>query len=283
MKTEIAYLGQPELEFEYIVDEHMGDSIKQDGLWEPYTTLIMIHEMGEIMKKPSFQEKPIGFLDIGAHCGYFSVIASHLPNVLSYAFEPDKKAFEVLERNVNRHQRIFPFNYAIGLKSEEVKFWVSEKNSGSGSTKEDDAIKYPGEFEETVCQMKRIEEFGIDLKTIGYVKIDTQGTEIELLKDIVPLLEPNTVVLAELAGEKEFLDESCKAAKELNLIPRVYLIDPDDMKYGELRKKLLDQKAFLTYNNKRYLALWQTGNNITFIKIPKGTEKKYTLSVTLLP
>src|SRR3954471_21826173 len=84
--------GLPDLRLLTRDDDHViGGAIRQDGIWELIETALIVHGTvdGDTVA------------DIGAHVGYFSIIASRLvgPSGQVFAFEPEAANFEVLKAN----------------------------------------------------------------------------------------------------------------------------------------------------------------------------------------
>src|SRR3989344_3174099 len=76
-------------------------------------------------------------IDIGAHAGIFTILASYYAkNGKVYAFEPMKENFELLKENIklNYAKNIESINKAVSNKSGKIKFYVSQtKNKGQNS------------------------------------------------------------------------------------------------------------------------------------------------------
>jgi FkbM family methyltransferase len=120
------------------------------------------------------------FLDIGAHCGTYTWTcgkkAAH-----TYAFECSPKTFCYLAANVALHgleERVSPYPFALGNADGAIDYFVrSADGGGNGVKKLSEAdeglrrIKIP---------MRRLDSFG--LENIGFVKIDVEGFEKEVLE-----------------------------------------------------------------------------------------------------
>lgn len=66
-----------------------------------------------------------GFLDVGAHFGYFSLLAASLVGEQGKirAFEPALSTFQILEKNTRAYPAIQIFNCAVSNQTEEVSFY----------------------------------------------------------------------------------------------------------------------------------------------------------------
>ena len=85
-----------------------------------------------------FEIKPRDVVvDIGAHAGIFTILASYYAkNGKVYAFEPMKENYELLKENIklNSAENIEAINKAVSKSSGKIKFYVSQtKNKGHNS------------------------------------------------------------------------------------------------------------------------------------------------------
>jgi len=95
--------------------------------WEPYTT-----ELFQNALKPGFT-----VLDIGAHHGYFSLLAARRVGKegMVYAFEPAPQNFQILKRNVelNHFTNVIPVNKAVSDRSATTPFFLRQHTGVIGS------------------------------------------------------------------------------------------------------------------------------------------------------
>ena len=64
------------------------------------------------------------FIDIGAHIGYFTLLASHITGDKGkvIAFEPTQSTFEILIRNTTKNHNITCFNNAVFSSEQNLLF-----------------------------------------------------------------------------------------------------------------------------------------------------------------
>lgn len=133
----------------------------------------------------SKNKKPIIF-DCGANIGFATIFFKWLyPESEIYAFEPDKKTFEILKKNVsqNKLKNVHLFNSAISDKNGKIDFFVDLKKPGSGimSTKQE---RNPKDKITVDCLSLSSLIKNKNLLKIDYVKMDIEGSENEVIQDL---------------------------------------------------------------------------------------------------
>ena len=155
--------------------------------WNGYKSF----EYSEIFE--SLSKDISSFLDIGSNIGYYSLLAAKTnPEILAYAFEPAKGPKYYLKKNIkinNFENNIIHENIALSDSSgkidfyevENVKYQYLEHNlagEGNAGTK-----KTSRNFVKNTVNSKTLNQFFEDakIKNIDLIKIDTEGTEIDIL------------------------------------------------------------------------------------------------------
>jgi len=131
----------------------------------------------EIRLLPSLIDRGRNAVDVGANKGTYSYFMARLARLV-YAFEPNPKMFAVLRRTVGRNVTALPFalsdcSGAATLRVPSGRKGVS--NQGSSLS----AAKPMENFIPVVVERKRLDE--LDLSAIGFIKIDVEGHEREVL------------------------------------------------------------------------------------------------------
>ncbi len=125
-------------------------------------------------------------LDIGAHIGLFSVIASRLtgPTGKVFAFEPSGVTHSLLNKtiSINGISNIISVNAAVGAAPGEITFYVSPvKGDNSNSLV---SYKTDRELIPEIVKLYSVDAFVEEkgLKEIRFMKIDVEGAEYDALR-----------------------------------------------------------------------------------------------------
>jgi len=135
------------------------------------------------------------FVDIGAHIGYYSMIAGRFVGSLGvvFAFEPEAENFSILAENVklNEFKNVFPINMAISDRSGVGNLFLNDQSSG------DHRIYPSGKRSRMVCHITTIDEFFDKIEKISFIKIDVQGAEWRALAGAVKTLPRVPLMMVE--------------------------------------------------------------------------------------
>jgi len=166
-------------------DKHVSHTIREAGIWEPFETRLVLARL-----KPGDV-----FVDVGANIGYFTVLAAS--RVASegcvYAFEPDPGNFHLLEKNCEHNalaSRVQAVQAGLSKVDKPGQLYLSVDNLGdhqvycTDSNREhlDISLLQGATYLQT--QLKRAGQNKIDL-----IKIDTQGSEFDVIQGLMPLLK----------------------------------------------------------------------------------------------
>ncbi|MGH6845639.1 MAG: FkbM family methyltransferase [Methylocella sp.] len=129
------------------------------------------------------------FVDVGANVGYFSVLADRIvgPDGLVHAFEPSPPTLPMLRRNLARHgvRHVEVHEFALGETNglREFNHTIDQLNDGF----------VPGPYA-PVIRTERIVQKRLDdvlQGKVDFVKMDIQGTEIEVLRGMERIIREN--------------------------------------------------------------------------------------------
>ncbi len=170
------------------IDEFFGMTINEDGHYEPFETALV-----KRMIKPGFT-----CLDIGANAGYYSLLFSKLagPKGRVYAFEPEKKNYDLLVENVrvNGYDNIITEHSAVSDENGRIKLFLSDDNAGDHRISGGENAKPWQEVDATT-----IDDY-LKGKTaeVDYIKTDIQGADFKALKGMAATLENNPGVMIQI-------------------------------------------------------------------------------------
>ncbi len=161
-------------------------------------------EMDETQFVEGFLRAGMTVLDIGAHHGYYTLLASKKtgPTGRVIAFEPSPREHRFLARHVriNRCSNVTVENFALGSKAGESDFFVVEgKETGFNSLRPPN-ITLPTTKHRILVEKldDYLERNGIG--QVDFIKLDAEGGELEILRGAGKLLEGKNppVILAEV-------------------------------------------------------------------------------------
>ena len=175
------------------------DSIDREIFFTGYYEEKQIQYLIENIKKYNIKR----FIDVGANIGIYALsIANSIPNVIIDAFEPHKRAFERMEKNVmqNNFSNIIKcHNFALSNENNEGYLLAStrfgEYQSGGAKLSSEGEMKI-----KQVCGDKILKD---ENKTIA-IKVDVEGLELLVLQGIVNLIKNNRIFLQIEIFDQEF-------------------------------------------------------------------------------
>lgn len=164
-------------------DRIVSAALRRDGIWEPFETALV---------RDCLQPGNV-FVDVGSNLGYFALLAGARvgPAGKVFAFEPDPDNCERLRGSV----RLNGFDACIAIEQAALadadgsgRLYLSEDNLG-------DHQVYAGDEQRRSLPIRLLR--GADYLAprtgrIDLVKIDTQGSEYQVVHGLLPLLARQT-------------------------------------------------------------------------------------------
>ena len=149
--------------------------------------------------------------DVGANIGFHSILIAKTctdKNVKVFSFEPEKKTFELLTKNIrlNELNNVNALNLALGEDNYSREMYSSDTpNFGAHSfvQRNDYKVKRKGKQVEVVSGDNLIDKKKISVPTV--IKIDVEGSEILVLKGLKQTLQNESLRLIFLEGHINLL------------------------------------------------------------------------------
>jgi FkbM family methyltransferase len=176
-------------ELAYAPSRIMESVIREVFRDEAYPYLPMISAAGTI-------------LDVGANIGCASLLFRLLyPEATLLAVEPAREAFALLERNVGRFQNVRLYPFALADRDGEASLFEGNESWATNSIA---CSPHNSNASQTV-PVRRASTFlasqGIDC--LSLLKIDTEGCEVPILRDLLELLPRVEAVMLEYHSESD--------------------------------------------------------------------------------
>lgn len=139
--------------------------------------------------KKELSQNPVLF-DVGANNGqYLEMLLNVLQDInpIIHSFEPDAKAFQKLSEKFGHLEHVILNNFALGDKENTSILYVS-KDGGVDSS----LIKSNNhDFLEYTIQVKTLDSYCLEhsISKIDFLKIDTEGYEMSVLKGGINMIE----------------------------------------------------------------------------------------------
>lgn len=151
------------------------------------------------------------FFDIGAHYGYFSILASKLVGQLGkvYSFEASPKTYEILLKNASFRDNVIINNLAVSDSSSFLEFYEFPNLYSEYNTLDVDQFKNESWFIDSNPTAVKIKSVTLD-KFVEQehvepqiIKIDVEGAEYQVIKGFRDYLKENApLIVMEFLSEK---------------------------------------------------------------------------------
>jgi FkbM family methyltransferase len=183
-ETEVTIAGGSRMRVR--TDDLIGRVIAISGEWEPNVTAAFVRALapGDVC------------LDIGAHIGYYTLLASRLVGSRGhvYAFEPSPDSYPRLRANVdlNGLQNVTTAQLAVGEEERQAVLYVGASYN-TGLTTLDPVLAAksttpPREAIVDVCPVTSVVP-AEDLARVRVIKIDVEWHEVEVLRSLAPIFD----------------------------------------------------------------------------------------------
>jgi FkbM family methyltransferase len=160
-------------------DQCISRRLRDEGIWEPFETSLLLRWLrpGDV------------FVDVGANIGYFSLLAASAigPDGAVFAFEPDPENHRLLLANAALNGlagRITAVEAALSDAAGDGQLYLSDDNLG-------DHQLYASDEQRSSVPIRLChgsEYLAGRLARIDVLKVDTQGSEFQVMAGLMPLL-----------------------------------------------------------------------------------------------
>lgn len=151
-----------------------------------------------------FNDLPINFIDIGARGSFFNKFSPVSDITSVYAFEPDKEEIESLKKKEGKNWKNFKlFSLALGENKNKTFLFSCVAPTNSSIFKPNpkyirrynmEKWKVKSKKKVTLDKLDSLLNQSANKKKIGeFIKIDTQGSEFEILKGAKKILKNHTI------------------------------------------------------------------------------------------
>jgi FkbM family methyltransferase len=130
-------------------------------------------------------------IDIGAHMGMYSLAMANKAQHV-YAFECSPKSFNYLCANIalqNQHYMVDKYNVALSNKEGTAKYFIRDPKDGGANGISEFPWDRSEQFQSVDVPTRTLDSFGF--KNIGFMKIDVEGHEKEVLEGSLQTLKDN--------------------------------------------------------------------------------------------
>ena len=154
------------------------------------------YEADEMWMMRRFLTRKSIVLDVGANIGWYSLNLSRcVPEGRIIAFEPVKKTFDYLKKNIsiNNIKNVQPQNFGLSDKEGIFEFYYDPKLSSATSLKD----LYENRKKKKIrCCVKRLDDFILNITPrIDFIKCDVEGAELLVIRGAFKTLEKMKPVL----------------------------------------------------------------------------------------
>tara|TARA_Y100000768_G_C23952319_1_gene670878 strand:+ start:58 stop:930 length:873 start_codon:yes stop_codon:yes gene_type:complete len=152
-------------------------------------------------------------VDIGANIGNHTLFYSkQFHNILSFEALPIN--FKLLEINTHNLKNVKIFNYALGLDNSTRDFFYDYRNLGGSSfnnINQDSLNKIS-------LRTKKIDDLNLNSENITFIKLDVEGSEIEVIKGGLNTIKKTFPIIAFEQQKNDFHNGSSQVIDELKKI-----------------------------------------------------------------
>lgn len=165
-------------------------------------------------------------IDIGGNIGFWARdFCDRFDRV--EIFEPDASNLECLRENIRGHSNYNIHEVGLGDKNTQLKFYVSPTTSGGHSVFREQVFE--DTVTETVIDVHRLDDYGFT--DVDLIKIDTQGSELNILRGATETLTRESPIL------NVEIEHKSQAQRDTGKLIHAHLASLGYREIGRQRKK----------------------------------------------
>jgi FkbM family methyltransferase len=230
-----------------VLPEAVSNEIALSGAYEIDLTIALIQLL----------EPGMVFFDIGAHRGYFSLLATRLVGTTGqvHAFEPTPGTYEILSSNLRSHSNAHLNNVAVYSESKELIF-----HDFGLSAPAFNSLYAPRLSKEVAQQIpvehRRVPAVSIDdyVKKSGIrpnlIKIDAESAEADILRGMAETLLTMRPAFTLETGDMDL--EGVASTRDLVNLACSFGYTPIDISQGQLKRHQIQDRY--AYGNLLFVA-----------------------------
>ena len=197
-------------------EEKIKDTLSPGWLYIRYKAAKELWK-GEVEVKllPYLVNRTRNAVDAGANKGTYSYFLGRLAQHV-YAFEPNPKMFDILQKTASSKITVSPVALSNKSGAAVLRVPISARGGYSNQGASLSAAKVTGKFASVDVATQRLDEF--NLQNIGFIKIDVEGFEQEVLEGAVDTIErdkPTLLIEMEERHNKIPIEQSLAAVMRL--------------------------------------------------------------------
>ena len=195
-------------------------------------------------------------VDIGANEGQFALKMREIfPEASIFSFEPITEVYNKLVNNFHNDKYFKAYNFGLGDKEEQIKFWLNEYSPSSSileMTNHLNHFDYAKKNKEIEIKIRSLDSFKdkINLVSPYLIKIDVQGYEDKVIRGGLDILTKAQIIITEVSFVQLYNDQVLfdKIYSQLTQLNFSYVGNFEQL-YSPLNNQILQADAIFIKNN----------------------------------
>lgn len=163
---------------------------------------------GEMFVLKKYLSENDVIFDVGANVGdWTKTVLDITPNASVHCFEPWYSTFSKLKLNIVS-QNVVLNNFGLGSLNEEKDFFIYDDNLTVNSLYLRDGLVEKDRIIKEKVTIKTLDDYCFDnkIEKIGFLKIDVEGNEMEVLKGAERMLKEKNIKIIQLEYGGTYID-----------------------------------------------------------------------------